>query len=216
MRAIAALVTAVCLGGCAGTPTLPVVDERARRPLLQHGGLELQGCRSDLASARLDAAESQDLAQRNDAALRQLASRCSKPAEAAFEAKASAASNASVGADVVYVILYARGQWRAALTSKDAARLVGDARTAGWIEIRGRTDASNDVQADGILAWRRAAEVRSLLIAQGIDAERIRVSWEGQGERIASNDEAQRALCRRAEVQVFRKRPERIVLRAGN
>jgi len=209
------LAAAMCLCGCAGTPILPTVDERVRRPIEQRLGLELQSCRGDLATSRLDAAESQDLAQRNGAALRQLADRCAQPAAVRSEAMAGTAPNAAAATDVVYVILYARGQWRAALSATDTARIERDARAAAWIEIRGRTDPTSDVLADGVLAWRRAAEVRALLIDRGIDAGRIRVSWEGQGERIASNDEAHRALARRAEVQVFRQRPERIVVRAG-
>lgn len=69
------------------------------------------------------------------------------------------------------------------------------------IRIEGHTDATGSVEANRDLSQRRAEAVRDALVARGVAAGRIRVYGLGEGEPVASNEEAEgRALNRRVVI----------------
>jgi len=78
------------------------------------------------------------------------------------------------------------------------------ARDATAIEVCGFTDSPVADDGNRHVAWARAHEARRWLLAQGVDASRIRTRFEPAGHFLADNrDEAGRAQNRRVEL-VFR------------
>jgi outer membrane protein OmpA-like peptidoglycan-associated protein len=70
------------------------------------------------------------------------------------------------------------------------------------IEIRGRTDSWTDNAADRSIAQSRAVRAREFLIANGIDAGKIRTTFLARGGYLADNaTPAGRALNRRVEIE---------------
>jgi outer membrane protein OmpA-like peptidoglycan-associated protein len=72
------------------------------------------------------------------------------------------------------------------------------------IVIVGHTDTSGDASDNMGLSYRRAEAARTFLIAEGVDAARLRIEGRGGTEPIASNEEAPgRALNQRLEMAIF-------------
>jgi outer membrane protein OmpA-like peptidoglycan-associated protein/Tol biopolymer transport system component len=74
------------------------------------------------------------------------------------------------------------------------------------IEIAGHTDNQGDAAANIALSTERAQAVKSYLVGNRVDADRIRVKGYGSSQPISSNDtEEGRALNRRVEMRVIGK-----------
>jgi outer membrane protein OmpA-like peptidoglycan-associated protein len=74
------------------------------------------------------------------------------------------------------------------------------------IELVGHTDNTGNPQANQTLSQQRADAVKSMLVAQGVGADRISTAGFGQDRPLASNDtEEGRARNRRTELNVTKK-----------
>lgn len=83
-------------------------------------------------------------------------------------------------------------------------KLLKAAREAKHIDIRGRTDAAYDNVIDRDIALQRALRARRFLIANGIDASKIRWSSLAAGGYIADNKTMEgRAKNRRVEIETM-------------
>lgn len=72
------------------------------------------------------------------------------------------------------------------------------------ILIEGHTDSSGDEEYNQTLSEKRASSVRSYLISQGINANRISSVGYGEGQPLQDNDsEAGKAANRRVEVAIY-------------
>ena len=72
------------------------------------------------------------------------------------------------------------------------------------VEIAGHTDNAGDAAANIVLSTERAQAVKSYLVGNRVDADRIRIKGYGSSQPIASNDtEEGRALNRRVEMRVI-------------
>ena len=89
---------------------------------------------------------------------------------------------------------------RTLATLADVLRRNPDVR----LEVGGHTDAVGSDETNDRLSVRRAASVRSFLVAAGVDPARLTSAGYGERRPIASNgDEAGRALNRRVEFAVI-------------
>jgi outer membrane protein OmpA-like peptidoglycan-associated protein len=76
------------------------------------------------------------------------------------------------------------------------------ARLSERIEIRGRTDSWTDNPADRSIAQSRAVRAREFLVANGIEAGKIRTTFQASGGYLADNaTPTGRALNRRVEIE---------------
>jgi outer membrane protein OmpA-like peptidoglycan-associated protein len=83
-------------------------------------------------------------------------------------------------------------------------QLLQAARKGGQIEIRGRTDSNKDDGANRKIAYERAAKAKRFLIANGIPAKRIHVTYLSSGGFIADNNTNEgKAKNRRVEIEVM-------------
>ena len=74
--------------------------------------------------------------------------------------------------------------------------------------LRGRTDGASDTAAESRIARERAAAVREYLVGVGVDASRIRATYQPTGDHVADNSSpASRGLNRRVEIEVYRALP---------
>ncbi|HEY9105112.1 MAG TPA: OmpA family protein [Roseateles sp.] len=183
-------------------PAPPTVDGAPRRPANTAMAVDLQVCRHALHNARLAGLEADRLASSAQASLALLASRHLPPASAA------PAASAPVPANTVYTVHFESGSARAALPAAAVDALAAQARSAPLVVVRGRTDGRTDTPAEARLARARAWAVRDHLLAAGIEASRIRTTYQPAGDPIADNDTASgRAMNRRVEIEVYRAMP---------
>jgi hypothetical protein len=182
----------LALGGCGSAPTLPTVQDSQRHPVNSDVAVQLQQCRSDLHSARINAAESSRLAQTTSAALGRATSRRSPD-------PAASAPN------TIFTVRFARGSPHPVFA--DDAALVEAARAAPLVLLRAAAGALNP-HAPGRIARRRVAAVRDHLIQAGVDAGRIRVAYRPTRERtVADPGPSGSALNRDMEIEVYRWMP---------
>jgi outer membrane protein OmpA-like peptidoglycan-associated protein len=74
------------------------------------------------------------------------------------------------------------------------------------VQLVGHTDSTGTAEANQTLSLDRANAVKSVLVAQGVGADRIATTGSGQDQPVASNDTEQgRARNRRLELNVTRK-----------
>jgi outer membrane protein OmpA-like peptidoglycan-associated protein len=74
--------------------------------------------------------------------------------------------------------------------------------------VRGRTDGTTVAPAESRIARERAAAVREVLVAGGVDPARVRESFQPSGDHAADNSTvAGRGLNRRVEIEVYRALP---------
>jgi flagellar motor protein MotB len=86
-------------------------------------------------------------------------------------------------------------------------RLESEASDASEVRISGYADAIGSEAANASLARSRAEAIRALLLKRGVPADKIFLTWTGNGRYLADNEtERGRALNRRVEV-VFVKPP---------
>jgi outer membrane protein OmpA-like peptidoglycan-associated protein len=101
------------------------------------------------------------------------------------------------------------------LSPPELARLVEAARSSPWIELSGRTDGTVESPAESRVARTRAEAIRDLLVGNGIDASRIRATWQPVGDPAADmSTEGGRSLSRRVEIELYRSAPRHLSLSA--
>lgn len=184
------------LSSCSSPPKPPTVDESLRRPVNSPVAVELQACRNDLQNTRLLANESGRLAQATAATLANLAARQQ------MLALMQGAANR------VFTVRFEHGSTRVVVPPEAAAPLIEDAKAAPLVLLRGRTDGSTDVPAESRIARERADAVRAWLVAAGVDANRIRATYQPVGDHVADNSRAEgRGRNRRVEIELYRALP---------
>lgn len=89
-------------------------------------------------------------------------------------------------------------------TAQMSEEILKAAHAAEHIEIRGRTDGASENPVDERIAITRAARAKAFLVAQGIEASKIRISAMATGGHIVENaSEAGRAANRRVEIETM-------------
>lgn len=190
------------LAACSSPPKPPAVDESRKRPVNSQMAVELQVCRNDLQNTRILATESGRLADTTAATLAHMAARQQVLAAIAEPAAPSARANS------IHTVHFGFGSSRVVVPQDMAAALIADAKVAPLVLLRGRTDGSSDAAAESRIARDRAAAVRDYLVAAGVDAARIRATYQPAGDHAADNTAAAgRALNRRVEIEVYRATP---------
>ena len=190
------------LTSCSSPPKPPTVDESRRRPANSVASVELQACKSDLHNTRQLAAESGRLADSTAAALSSLAARQRHLSELQQSSRQPEAGNA------VFHVRFEFGSTRIDIAPDAAQALMAGARGAPLVWLRGRTDGTSDSPTESRIARERAAAVRDYLVAGGIDASRIRTTYQPSGDHVADNaDGGGRALNRRVEIEIYRAPP---------
>ena len=77
------------------------------------------------------------------------------------------------------------------------------AKASENIEVRGYTDSDQDSTADNDIALARAVSAYDFLVANGVPANHIYVSYEGAGSFIADNTTSEgKTRNRRVEVEI--------------
>lgn len=200
--AIPCLPWLLILAACSSPPKPPTVDESRKRPVNSQMAVELQVCRNDLQNTRILATESGRLADTTAATLAHMAARQQVLAAMAEPAAPSARANS------IHTVHFGFGSTRVVVPQDMAAALIADAKAAPLVLLRGRTDGSSDAAAESRIARDRAAAVRDYLVAAGVDAARIRATYQPAGDHAADNTAAAgRALNRRVEIEVYRAAP---------
>lgn len=188
------------LGACGSPPKPPTVDPSQKRPVNSPMAVELQSCRNELQNTRLLALEAGRAAATRALTMAQLALRQQVPAPAGGIDAPQANSVVSVR--------FALGSTQVDLPADAATALADAAKAAPLVVLRGRTDGSRDSLADSRLARERAAAVRDLLVAAGVDPARIRATYQPVGDGVADNTTVGgRALNRRVEIELYRALP---------
>lgn len=192
----------LALGSCGSPPKPPTVDESTKRPANSAMAVELQVCKSDLQNTRIVANESSRLAETAAASLERVSAR--QQAMAAM----SAAVPTTVPSNSVFTIRFDFGSARLDVPADTASALIENARAAPLVLLRGRTDGAADSAAESRIARERAAAVRDYLVAAGVDATRIRATYQPAGDHAADNSSPSgRGLNRRVEIEVYRVMP---------
>ena len=195
----------LCIGSCGSPPKPPTVDESRKRPVNSSQAVDLQACRGDLQNTRIWASEcSRDLASTRVWA-NGVAARVTAP-EAQHEAGVDARNR-------VYTVLFPFGSTKPMLSASELARLVEAARGSPWIQLSGRTDGTVESPAESRVARTRAEAIRDLLVRNGVDASRIRATWQPIGDAAAEmSTEGGRSLSRRVEIELYRSAPRHLSL----
>ena len=192
----------LALGSCGSPPKPPTVDESTKRPANSAMAVELQVCKSDLQNTRIVANESSRLAETAAATLERVSAR--QQAMAAM----SAAVPTAVPANSVFTVRFDFGSARLDVPADTASALIENARAAPLVLLRGRTDGTADSAAESRIARERASAVRDYLVASGVDAARIRATYQPAGDHAADNSSPSgRGLNRRVEIEVYRAMP---------
>lgn len=190
------------LGSCGSPPKPPTVDESNKRPANSAMAVDLQVCKSDLQNTRILATESSRLAESAAATLERVSAR--QQAITAIQASTPAVPPANS----VFTIRFGFGSTRVAVPADTASALVESARSAPLVLLRGRTDGASDSVGESRIARERAAAVRGYLIGAGVDAARIRATYQPAGDHTADNSSpAGQSLNRRVEIEVYRALP---------
>jgi hypothetical protein len=158
------------------------------------------------AARKIQRATAELLAVARAGAVERLADAAMRPT--AFKAQGLSSANTS-GGNVVYTYRFRPGGTALDLPSAATAALVGAARQAQLVVLRGRTDAVRDDATNAAIARRRAEAAQALLIRGGVPIERIRVTWQASGDTVADNGTAAgRDANRRVEIELYPVRPE--------
>ena len=190
------------LGSCGSPPKPPTVDESNKRPANSAMAVDLQVCKSDLQNTRILATESRRLAESAAATLARVS--VQQQAIAAAQMTTPSASPANT----VFTIRFGFGSTRVVVPADAASALVESARGAPLVLLRGRTDGATDSAAESRIARERAAAVREYLVGAGVDAARIRATYQPAGDHFSDNSSpAGQGLNRRVEIEVYRALP---------
>ena len=189
------------LGSCGSPPKPPTVDESQKRPANSAMAVELQVCKHDLQNTRILATESGRAAESTAASLQQLSAR--QQAMATLLARPALPQ-----ANSVFTVHFEFGSTHVSIPAEMTAALIDEARSAPLIVLKGRTDGTTDSPAESRIARERAAAVRDYLVGAGIEAARIRATYQPAGDHAADNTEVTgRAMNRRVEIEVYRSAP---------
>lgn len=188
------------LAACGSPPKPPAVDPSQKRPVNSPMAVELQSCRHELQNTRLLALEAGRAAETRALTMAQLALR--------QQMAAPDGAMHTPQANSVVSVRFALGSTQVDLPADAATALADAAKAAPLVVLRGRTDGSRDSLADSRLARERAAAVRDVLVAAGVDPARIRATYQPVGDSVADNTTASgRALNRRVEIELYRALP---------
>jgi outer membrane protein OmpA-like peptidoglycan-associated protein len=203
MRAVVPFIPCLLLLSSCNTPPMPpTVDESMKRPANSQIAVELQVCKNDLQNTRILAAESGRLAETATATLANVAAR--QQVLGAMHASAAATPRPNS----VHTVHFGFGSTRVVIPADFASALLAEAKVAPLVLLRGRTDGATDTSAESRIARERAAAVRDYLVAAGVDAARIRTTYQPAGDQVADNtDPAGRSQNRRVEIEVYRAQP---------
>jgi outer membrane protein OmpA-like peptidoglycan-associated protein len=197
------------LGSCGSPPKPPTVDESQKRPVNTAMAVELQICKNDLQNTRILATESGRTAESATATLQQLAAR--QQAIASLQAHAIEPQ-----ANSVFTVRFEFGSATVAIPTEMSAALVEEARSAPLVVLKGRTDGTTDNAVESRIARERAAAVRDYLVMAGVDAARVRATYQPAGDHAAENTGVTgRAMNRRVEIEVYRAAPVAVGAAAG-
>ena len=186
------------LGACSSPPKPPTVDEAQKRPANALMAVELQVCKNDLQNTRIQANESNRLAETTTATLAHMAAR--QQLMASIREKAQANS--------VRIVHFGFNSTRVSIPTEEASALVEEAKTAPLVVLRGRTDGTSDSSTESRIAQARANAVRDYLVAAGVDPTRIRTTHQPSGDHLTENTSLRgRNLNRRVEIEVYRVPP---------
>lgn len=186
------------LCACTSPPKPPTVDESQKRPANAQMAIELQVCKNDLQNTRIQANESDRLAETTTATLVHMAAR--QQLMASIQEKAQANS--------VRIVHFGFNSTRVSIPTEEASALVEEAKAAPLVVLRGRTDGTSDSSTESRIAKARANAVRDYLVAAGVDPTRIRTTHQPSGDHLADNgNQRGRTLNRRVEIEVYRVSP---------
>lgn len=201
------LTTLALLTSCTSPPKPPTVDESNRRPVNSAMAVELQVCKNDLQNTRLLATESTRLADSTASTLASIAAR-----QQALVDLQPTEPPAALG-NVVFTIRFGYGSTRVDIPSDAEKALIAQARSAPLVMLRGRTDGTTDSLPESRIARERANAVRDYLVAAGVDASRIRATYQPMGDHVADNaGTSGQALNRRVEIELYRAQPVALTL----
>jgi outer membrane protein OmpA-like peptidoglycan-associated protein len=129
----------------------------------------------------------------------------------------SAAGNSAgiAPGNLVAVVPFVVGSAAWNVEQTDAAALVRRAKGAALIMIRGRTDAADESRQQTVLARRRAEAAAAFLQQAGVSKDKLRLTWQGAGDPVASLRPAERAQSRRVEIEFYAAAPLLVSLRSG-
>lgn len=192
-----------CLGACTSAPKPSTVDESTRRPANDPARIEQLREQMDGERTHMEA----DLVRRQRTAYQtaqEIRAEALRPPVRVQRVSRAAPGVAASSANTVYTARFASGSAQLAIGAEDAKALLQAAQLASAIVVRGRTDAEQESLSDSRLARERAEAMRKFLVGGGISAQRIRVQYQGAGDFVADNGDAEgRALNRRVEVELY-------------
>jgi outer membrane protein OmpA-like peptidoglycan-associated protein len=204
------LLTRVASAACAGLlvscstpkpPTPPAVDESTKRPANDPQTLQMLRLQGQVHN--LEAQLNAQAQQRQADALAASATAAREAADRRPDLPA-----AKVGANQVFVMPYGFGKTDITLGGAELARLVDGAKAAAYVLIRGRTDGTLESLAEARVARDRAAGMKAFLVGAGVDATKIRVTYQPTGDHLSDNASAPgRDLNRRVEVEIYSLKP---------
>jgi outer membrane protein OmpA-like peptidoglycan-associated protein len=117
--------------------------------------------------------------------------------------------------NLVAVVPFGVGSAAWSVEQVDAAALVRRAKGAALIMIRGRTDAAGESLQQTALARRRAEAAAAFLQQAGVSKDKLRLTWQGAGDPVASLGATERAQSRRVEIEFYAAAPILVSLRSG-
>lgn len=180
-------------------PAPPAVDESSRRPANDVQSLEMIRLQGQVRNLELQVHAQ---AQQRSSAVLLAAAATQREAAQRTEARPPPAANQ------VFVVPFGFGQTQIKLGSTELSQLVEAAKGSAYIVVRGRTDGSADSLSEARIARERAAGMKAFLAGFGIDASKIRMTYQPIGDHLSDNAaQAGRDLNRRVEVELYAVKP---------
>jgi hypothetical protein len=210
------LVLLALLNACGSAPQPPTVDESLKRPANTAMAVELQVCKSELHNTRIVANESNRLAEATSAKLERAAAWQQALASVQAVAQSAAAapgpsasgSPTSLQGNAIFSIGFAPSSARVAVPSDIEPALLDGARSAPLVVLRLQTNGKAGGAASNRLGRERVAAVRSYLLSAGVEAARIRTTYQWPGEGNADKSVVVgTGLSRAVEVEIYRAMP---------
>jgi outer membrane protein OmpA-like peptidoglycan-associated protein len=202
------LIQLLLLISCSSPPKPPSVNESQKRPANAAMAVDLQTCQGALHNTRIVANESSRLAEATALALERTAAHQQTMDAVRAVMTAASAAKPFAPANSIYTVRFGFNSTRVDIPGDAATALVESARSAPLVLLRGRTDGATDTSAASRIARQRAAAVRDYLVGVGVDAQRIRATYQPTGDHVADNANATtKGMNRRVEIEVYRALP---------